>query len=327
MIFNKHSFKRVPLITLVAGLVLITGFFITSCSAARYMDTGEQVVHEAVEMADEKYPDQPEIADEEAISREIAAEEAPRRHEQAGEGEPQRKVIRRGSINLAVEDTRAGVEKIRSITREFNGLIDHSSIYEIREGQYGARLTIRIPEESFEEVMAKLETLGKATEVRTELEDVTDQYIDLESRLNNQKVQEERLSEILEMAESVEEVLEVEKELQRVRGEIESMSARLDRLKDQITYSTINITMREEAVPTGAISPHSFDNLGNRIAEAFTGGVNFLLSAVSIIIVVFSAILPALVILVGIALITWYLIRRYLRRKNAAIGHSDGSNR
>ncbi|MFO7952244.1 MAG: DUF4349 domain-containing protein [Bacillota bacterium] len=307
---QRSTAKKGLLISTVIVLALTLGFSLISCSSAGYLEPEESAVREDVDMVVEE--------------TEMAARKEPSPPGPVGEEAPQRHIIRRGSINLAVEDSRAKAEEIRDIVREIDGLIDSSSIYEIREGQYGARMTIRVPEESFEEVMGKLETLGKATDVRTELEDVTDRYIDLQSRLKNLEAQESRLTEILDMAETVEEVLEVEKELQRVRGEIESMSARLDQLKDQITYSTIDISLREEAVPTGAVSPYVFDNLGKRIAEAFTGGINFLLNAASMMIIVFSAIMPALIILAVIALVIWLLIRRQIRRKNAALEQDGG---
>jgi len=303
--------KKGVLIVAVVLFTVIPAIFLASCGTASYLEPEEAAVREDMEM----------VADE----AEIAPEPEPDPSRQMTDRESPRHIIRRGSINLAVEDSREKVDRVRDIVREFNGFIDSTSVYEIREGQYGARMTIRVPEDAFEEVITRLENLGKATDVRTELEDVTDRYIDLRSRLNSQEAQEARLIEILDMAETVEEVLEVEKELQRVRGEIESMSARLDQLEDQITYSTINISLREETIPTGTISPQAFDNLGNKISEAFTGGINFIFNAASFMVIVFSAILPTLVVLIIIAAIIWLIIRRYIKKKNNVLMEQSGS--
>ncbi len=228
-----------------------------------------------------------------------------------------RHVIRSGSISLSVIDTRETMNDVRSIVENAEGLVSDSYVYEIREGRYGASMTLRVPEKRFDTVMNTLEELGKATNIETRSEDVTMEYVDLESRLNNQKAQEERLIEILDKAETVEEILEVERELHRVRGEIESMTARLNRLEDQVSYATINLNLREEAVPTGSVSPGAFENLSTRMGEAFIGSVNFILNALSVLIVAMSAILPVLIILFVIAIVIWLLVRRIIKRRTA----------
>ncbi|MGM0652752.1 MAG: DUF4349 domain-containing protein, partial [Bacillota bacterium] len=157
----------------------------------------------------------------------------------------------------------------------------------------------------------------KARNIQTGSDDVTMQYIDLESRLNNQKAQEERLVEILEMAETVEDILEIERELNRVRGEIESMTAQLNHLEDQVSFATIHVNLREEAIPTGELTTGPFEGLWSRIVQTFTGSINFILNATSIIIIAFSAILPVLIVLAIITFIIVLVIRNLLRRKNA----------
>ncbi len=228
-----------------------------------------------------------------------------------------RHIIRSGSINLSVKDTRETMAEVRSIVDNSEGIVSDSYIFEIREGQYGANMTLRVPEKRFETVMERLEELGKATNIETRSEDVTMEYVDLESRLNNQKAQEERLIEILDKAETVEEILDVERELHRVRGEIESMTARLNRLEDLVSYATINLNLREEAVPTGSVSPGAFENLSTRMGEAFIGSINFILNALSVLIVAMAAILPVLIVLFVAAIVIWLLVRRIIKRKTA----------
>ncbi len=308
---------------LIAATVLLAGlalFALASCaSPLEYAYRGVQHDYDAtapgVPMA-EHFPEEEYLDEEWSMAR---GEPGDPDYDPAppGVGEPSlRHVIRKGSIDLTVSDAREKLQEVQKIVRDAEGLVANLYIYEIREGQYGARATLRVPEARFETVLEQLEALGKATNIQTELDDITMQYIDLESRLNNQKAQEERLTEILEMADTVEDVLEVEKELNRVRGEIESMSARLTSLKDQVTYATIDISLREEAVPTGTVSPQAFHNLGARISEAFVGSINFILNAVSGLIILFTALIPALVLLLAIGFIVWVIVRRRLKKKS-----------
>jgi hypothetical protein len=236
-----------------------------------------------------------------------------------------RHVIRNGSIDLTVRNTRETIKTIQQMVSAADGIISYSYVYEIREGVYGANLTIRVPQERFDSMMAQLEPLGKAANIQTSQDDVTMQYVDLESRLNNQKAQEARLVEILEMANNVEEVLEVERELYRVRGEIESMSAQFRHLRDRVNYSTIELRMKEEVIPTQTISPGAFENFGEKLLQSFIGGVNFVLRAVSAVAVALSALLPVLILFGVIGYLIFIITRRVSRKKKAAAAEKKGS--
>jgi len=307
-------------IAIVVTIILLAGFsasiFSSCASPLKYGSREAQQDYVETAPMEEHFPDEEYISDEWDMAR-GDADDPDYQVADPGTTDPAlRHVIRRGSIDLSVSDTRETLQEVQNIVREAEGLVANLSIYEIRDGRYGARATLRVPEAGFDAVFDQLEGLGKVTNIQTELEDITMQYVDLESRLKNQKAQEERLTEILDMADTVEDVLEIEKELSRVRGEIESMSARLTRLKDQVTYATINITLREETVPTGTVSPHAFHNLGNRISEAFVGSINFILNAVSGLIVLLTALIPALVILLIIGAIIWLVVRRQVKKRS-----------
>ncbi|HED24146.1 MAG TPA: DUF4349 domain-containing protein [Firmicutes bacterium] len=301
--------KRILLISALVIFALLIGTLLTSCAAGNML---------GLDSVSSEYPadygEQPSPEYDMDLAEEAGAPDV--RKVQNGSAESAiRHIIRNGSIDLSVKDTRETIQKVRELVSNVDGIISSSNIYEIRDGQYGANLTLRVPENRFDAVMEQLEDLGKVNNTQTGMDDVTMQYIDLESRLNNQKAQEERLVEILEMAENVEEVLEVEKELARVRGEIESMTSQLNYLKDQVTYGTIFLNLREEAISAENISPGAFHNLGQKTGEAFITSINFILNAISYIIIAFSAMLPVLVVIGVIALLIWLLIRRLSRRK------------
>jgi hypothetical protein len=309
--------KRILLIITIAMVVSLTGALLTSCAAGNILNP-QRGSSDYLDESMESYPGDydGEMAAEYAMD---TAEEAGapdvRKVQNGSAGSAVRHIIRNGSIDLSVKDTSETIQKVRELVTDVDGIISNSNIYEIREGQYGANLTLRVPEDHFDAVMVQLETLGKVKNTQTGMDDVTMQYIDLESRLNNQKAQEERLVEILEMAENVEEVLEVEKELARIRGEIEAMTSQFIYLKDQVTYGTIYLNLREEAVSTETISPGVFHNLGEKTGEAFITSINFILNAFSYLIIALSAMLPVLVVIGIIALLVWLLIRRLSHRK------------
>lgn len=302
------TIKRKILLSSLTLLIITAGLILSSCGASSYLSS-EDSSYDYV--AEEGYATAPEYAMDDAYDSDGSTK---RINGEVGQNSL-RHVIRNGSMDLAVQDTRATMKEIKEMVNDAEGIVSNSYVYEVREGQYAGSMTLRIPEKQFDFFMEQLETYGKATNVQTGIDDVTMQYVDLESRLNNQLAQEARLVEILDMAESVEEVLEVEKELYRIRGEIESMTAQLNYLKDQVSYATINLNLREETIPTEVITPGAFDNFGKKIQQAFVRSVNFVLSAFSILILGIISMLPVLAMIGIIILIIWLLVKKVTRRK------------
>lgn len=298
--------------SLAFGLILcLTGLLLSSCGSSGSMMPEEASYDTAYE---ESYaPD----ADSEMREAEYGSPEL-KTAVNGGAGQSAvRFIIRNGSLELTVQDTRETIKTVRELVNSVEGVISYSNVYEIKEGIYGAYLTLRVPQERFDAVMLQLETLGKAANIQTGQDDVTMEYVDLESRLNNQKAQEARLVEILEMATTVEEVLEVERELYRVRGEIESMTAQFRYLSDQVAYSTIDLTLKEEIVPTQTITPGAFDRIGERLREAFIGGFNIVLRGISSVLIALVALLPLFVLLAIVGYLIWLLSRKISAKKKA----------
>ncbi len=229
-----------------------------------------------------------------------------------------RYLILTGSMDLIVTDTPEITQEVKKIAENAGGIVSASYLYEVREGHRAAQVTLRVPADRFNVVMEQLQGLGKDTGVRFNENDVTMEYVDLEARLKNLNAQEERLREILDMAATVEEVLTVEKELGRVRGEIESMTAQFNYLQDQVLLSTIYLNIREEAIATQAISPAPFENLGERMKEAFVRSINLALNGLAGLVVAFTAMLPLLFILGLVVALLWLVIAKVRRRPPAA---------
>jgi len=230
----------------------------------------------------------------------------------------ERHVIRNGSLELTVSNTRETVSQVKNIVASAGGIIGSAYIYELKDDLYAAELTLRVPAAQFDPVMDRLQALGKATNVGQSNQDVTMQYIDMEARIKTLHAQEERLREILKMAVKIEEVLQVEKELGRVRSEIEAMTAQFTYLQDQVVFSTINLRIKEEAIATQNISQAPFENPGGRMKAAFVRSINFILSACAVLLVALTAILPVLIVLIPGAAVLWLIITKLISRKPPA---------
>ncbi len=299
--------RKVHLISWVA-LLCICSMIIAGCSASSKNSPG------GFDAASRMEPGESDRMGNEAQYSKDEQEQSGQ--EDLAEANP-RYVIRKGSLTLTVLNTREAVETIEQMTADSGGIVSESRIYEFREGQYAAELTLRIPEVRFDSFIARLQDLGEAANVHKNSEDVTLPYLDMETRIKNLKAEEERLREILAKAKTVEEILQVEREFSRVRGEIELKTMSFTHLQDQVSLSTIQLSIREEVIDTQTISQKPFENIGKRMKEAFFRSINFISSATAFILVALTTLLPVLAIIALFVLLIFWLIRVNRRKKES----------
>ncbi|RZN43469.1 MAG: DUF4349 domain-containing protein [Methanophagales archaeon ANME-1-THS] len=157
----------------------------------------------------------------------------------------ERKIIQRASVRIEVKDFQARSDALFEIVERSNGFVSDSYSYVTATGHRRGEITIRVPKDKFLSAIHELEQLGTVQSKQISGEDVTEEYIDLQARLNNSERQEKRLLEILEKADEVKDILEVERELERVRGEIERLTGRITYLENRVELATISVSLYE----------------------------------------------------------------------------------
>lgn len=224
----------------------------------------------------------------------------------------ERKIIRNANLTLETSSPEDAARKITAIAAAKNGFIVSSDTRQYQQKSGVQNITVnvvlRVPSAQFE---ASLEEIRRTAE-RVEQEkisgqDVTEEFIDLEARINAKKALEAQFLEIMKQAKTVEDALKVQTELASVRSEIEQMLGRRKFLENQTSFSTINITL---VAPT-IFAANSTGFLGE-LWLAISDGVNAALSVILFFIRALIALTP-LIIIFGIP---FYLLIRYLRRKS-----------
>jgi hypothetical protein len=120
----------------------------------------------------------------------------------------------------------------------------------------GGSITIRIPANRFEAVIAFLERVGEVTARHIKANDVTDELRDLNIRLDNAQHVRERIEALINKTEKIEETIKLEAELERVTQIIELIKGKLLSMQDQIAFSTIRIdlnSVRPQIEPAAAL--------------------------------------------------------------------------
>lgn len=149
-----------------------------------------------------------------------------------------RMIIKTGRVKLTVSNITLAYQQLVDLALRFNGYV-HSS-----NGFKGdATVELRIPSSRFEEAMLMVQQIGRVESVSISTQDVTEQVIDLRSRLNASRALESRLLQLLDKAVTVDDVLKIEDQLTRVRADIERMEAQLKRLIGKVEYASIVVEL------------------------------------------------------------------------------------
>ncbi|MCL7455067.1 MAG: DUF4349 domain-containing protein, partial [Anaerolineae bacterium] len=160
----------------------------------------------------------------------------------------ERLIIRSGNISMVVDDTRAVRATIEELVAGMAGdgaFVVSSQEYGGTEGeQPRVSMTIRVPAARFDATMDRLADLAVRVTNRNEsADDVTEEYVDLEARLESLEAARQRLLDIMAEARSTKDLLEAEQQLTQREAEIESIKGRMQYLEQSARLSSISIEL------------------------------------------------------------------------------------
>ncbi|HEY3025436.1 MAG TPA: DUF4349 domain-containing protein [Pyrinomonadaceae bacterium] len=236
----------------------------------------------------------------------------------------ERKIIRNADLTIEVASPTESQPKIVSIAESHQGFIVTSeatqrTTEDKTRPEITVRLVVRVPAAQFNQVMEEIRAAGiRVTQEKITGQDVTEEFIDLEARIKNQKALEAQFIEIMKRAGKVEEALQVQRELANVRTEIEKLEGRRRFLENQASLSTINVTLQ---TTTQIVNAAGF---WFSIKSAFSDGFAVAVAIIYFLIRAIIALLPVLVLVVlPLALMAKFVIKR-LRRTRTKRQKTDG---
>ena len=182
-----------------------------------------------------------------------------------------RKLIRTIYLSLQTTEFDSVLSDLSAKTTELGGYIENSSIsgnsYYYQSTRY-ASYTIRIPSDQLDQFVDIVGELGNVTQKNESVEDVTLQYVDVESRKKALETEQERLLELLSQAENMEDLLAIESKLSDVRYELENYGSQLRLLDNQIDYSTVNVDVDEVERVTDTGEKSFFGEIKDRFGDS-----------------------------------------------------------
>jgi hypothetical protein len=183
------------------------------------------------------------------------------------------RVVKTGSIALIVDDGKVTptLTQLQGFASAVGGVVANAKTQESGPTPSGS-VTLRVPVDDFEEVVAKVRGMG--AEVRsatTSGQDVTAQYADLEAQLRTLTAARERFLEILSEARSIGDVLAVQQRVDDVTGKIDRLEGQRRVLAAQSDSATLEVTVTEADDPVLAKAERPGGGLGKAFADAWDG--------------------------------------------------------
>ena len=296
-------YSRYALVVMALAALLVV---LSSCGRARYA-AGQGGLEERLPAPSAEAPMSADAAKEAAVMDEEGGEVAGVSATAAG---ITRRIIMTGQLRLEVADLAETIDKMRKLAEELGGYLAGSNVYETSEGMRAGEVTLRVPAEQFAAVFAQLKELGSAQSYSEDSQDVTEEWVDLEARIANKKAEEKSLLALLERKGELEDILQVQREVFRVRGEVEQMEGRLRYLKNQVSLSTITVSLNELGA-AGVAHPEMW-RIGYHLRTAWNALTRLVEAAVYAVIYV---VVSGAIFWVPLLLLILWIRRRRARRR------------
>lgn len=231
---------------------------------------------------------------------------------------PEDRIIKQGTVALEVEEGGfdAAFSRVVDAGRRYGGsVLSSSTRTDDRDGTTSGSVTLRVPSESYEDLLVGVGEIGQVRSRDVTAEDVSEEFVDLESRQRNLEAQERFYLGLLEEAQGVPDAIAVQQQLTTITEQLEQVKGRLAFLDERTRFSTLTVELFEP----GAQGPLADDEPGARASlarswqtaqDAFVNVVGALLVAVFFLAPI---VLPAL--LIGV--LAWRLLRRGPRTRVA----------
>lgn len=210
-----------------------------------------------------------------------------------------KKIVKEGEINISINDIKSGKYFIDSILRKCNGFYENE-VYNSSTRNYSYNLTLNIPAENFDLFIMNLENgEGRINQKNIKVSDETQNYIDLDSRLNTKKTYLEKYKDLLKKTNSMQEILEIQERIRNLEEELESTQKSLKTLNYNVAYSHLSIYMVEQNPNILSIQDNN-ETFWFKLSSSFKNGWTGFLDFVLIIVNFWFLILIAVIILIFI---------------------------
>lgn len=226
---------------------------------------------------------------------------------------PASHIIRTVSLTVEVKDVPKALDEARATAENAGGYVGDENTTRDEGGHEHTRVVLRVPVERYADVLGELEGAGKLVERSAKAHDVTDQVVDVESRIKTQRASVARIRELMDRATRLSDVVTLEGELSSRQADLEALLAQQASLKDRTSLATITLSLSETPVKKAAKE----DDPG--FLDALAGGWGAFVTMLRWLAVALGAVLPFATVAALIVLVWLKVVRPRLPRRPATV--------
>ena len=163
----------------------------------------------------------------------------------------QRRIIRNVSLDLEVSDLESSMDQTKKLIADSGGYIAN-----VNRGEKSISIVAKVPEPKIDNTTESISKLGRVVSKNLNSQDVTEEAIDIESKIANLHLLRDRFRKLLEKANQVTDILAIEKELSRIQTEIDSIEGRQKALSSKVEFSQLDLEIQRKTIygPLGYVA-------------------------------------------------------------------------
>ncbi|MFE6024938.1 DUF4349 domain-containing protein [Streptomyces niveus] len=208
-------------------------------------------------------------------------------------------VIRTATLSVEVKSVTRALAEARSVALDAGGVIEDETTERVDDSYITSHVVLRVPEAEYDSVLTELAGTGKLLSRTANAKDVTEQVVDVNSRIATQRASVNRVRKLMDQAQDITDVVALESQLNTRQAELESLLAKQASLADRTTMATVTLDLSERAKEEKAD-----EDDGPGFLDALGGGWDAFVSVLRWIVVVLAAILPFVVAL-AVLFVLW----------------------
>ncbi|MEV5025036.1 DUF4349 domain-containing protein [Paenibacillus sp. LPE1-1-1.1] len=217
------------------------------------------------------------------------------------------KIIYTANLSMQVDDLEAAGTSLRNAIHQSGAYILQFQDTK-HEGEIGASYTIKVPASGFMSFIDRIEKI-KHNDFERNIggKDVSEEYVDLESRLKARQLVETRLLSMMDKAVKADDLLKFSQQLSEVQEEIERIKGRIRYLDNNVAFSTVELRMYQTNQTLNNKSTE-VPKLGGRMSDALANSTKVVWDAINLLLVILAGAVPVLVLLalIGIPVLWFY---------------------
>lgn len=222
-------------------------------------------------------------------------------------------VIRTATLSVEVGNATKALATARTAAENAGGIVGNETTERLDDSHVYSRIVLRVPQEEYDAVLKELAGTGKLLNRKADAKDVTEQVVDVDSRIKSQRISVARVRDMMDRATKISDVVMLEGELNTRQTELEALLAQQASLKDRTTMATITLELSE---PEAEETSKEDDDPG--FLDAVGGGWDAFVTTLKWVSMAIGAVAPFAAAL-AVLYVLWRLVRGRLPQRPAAV--------